>query len=199
MKIMKTPAVVVLACLLLAACQKQQITTTSIDEQNLNPLVAERYGNELADMLADLIIREDPSVADDDALKDFVQREITKAKAIARVAREDKVRGQNGTFISHGEEVFGEAVYVDRRLYFSPGFETEPGPNLRVYLTTAVDPREGDFPDETALDFGRIQSVYGAQTYSVPAGDENASLYRTVVLWDTDLERMFAFAQLQVR
>ena len=66
---------------------------------------------------------------------------------------------------------------------------------MRVYLTTAVDPRGVNFPDASALSLGLLQTPYGAQEYAFDESDSNPE-FRTVVLYDTRLERIYGFAQL---
>jgi hypothetical protein len=80
-------------------------------------------------------------------------------------------------------------------LYLSSDFVSKPGTNLHVYLTTVVDPRDGSFPDPTAIDLGAIQTVYGAQQFAVPK-QEKPELLRTFVLWDKGFNRLYGFAQL---
>ena len=89
----------------------------------------------------------------------------------------------------------GDFLYIDDTLYVGTLFEIDPLPGLHVYLTTVVDPRDVEFPDDTAMDLGPIQTAYGAHAYEVPSV-ENPLLYRTVVLWDNELGRLHSFAQL---
>ena len=53
-----------------------------------------------------------------------------------------------------------------------------------------------EFPDETAVDLGRLESAYGAQHYAVPPLDY-ANQLRTAVLYDRELKRIHGFAQLR--
>jgi hypothetical protein len=100
-----------------------------------------------------------------------------------------------GNMIPIGDFAKGDVLYVQGALYFGTLFEIDPLPDLHVFLTTVVDPREVTFPDATAMDLGLLQSAYGAQTYAVPEVD-NPLLYRTVVLWDTEFGRLHSFGQL---
>lgn len=167
---------------------------TSIQRENENPYAASRYGDELADAMANIIIRDEPD-AKDPAKRAIVDREIDKAKQLGNDARSIIARGMKGRMIAVKEEPEGEALYVDDMLYLSTDFFTRPGPNLHVYLTTAVDPRDVTFPDEPALDLGVLQKTFGPQSYSVPKQDK-PELYRTFVLYDLDLKRIYGFAQL---
>ncbi len=183
------------ACLvLLAACSNSPRSSRDIATEVLNPLTAIQYGNELADTLADIIIQDDP-LLERAGMEEFLQQNIAKAKTMVQVGRDARMRGRFGSFIPLSEYVQGDALYVDNRLYFSPTFLADPGIVLHVYLTQAVDPREVEFPDATAINLGEIQSIYGPQTYIVPP-QENPDLYRMVVLWDVQLSRLYGFAQI---
>ncbi len=187
------PAITLLAfTFLLTACGS--VSRTSIEEQNRNPFTASRYGDELADTMANLIIVDDP-ILKEEGMRERIQEVIEEGKAIADEAREEMSGMMEGVFISLGQETAGRVLHDGEVLFLSSDFETDPGPSLHLYLTTAVDPRDLEFPDPTAIDLGETQSVYGAQTYDLPA-IEDPRLYRTAVLWDSDLKRLWAFAQL---
>lgn len=177
--------------LILTACSG---STTSISQQNKNPLVASRFGDELADTMANLIITHDP-IIDDPAMRTVIEREIERGKDIAADAREIQNDGWMGAIITVKTETFGYALYVDTTLYLSSDFATKPGPAPHVYLTTVVDPRDVAFPDDTAIDLGPLQTVYGAQQYKVPKQKEPSKL-RTFVLYDETLHSISGFAQL---
>ncbi len=186
---------VLTATLLLSACNSHR--TTDIATEIVNPLTASRYGDELADRLADLIIESDP-VIQEPGMADYVTGKISDAKSIAAEARLLQDRGMMGALIGEKQSVIGYALYVDDVLYFSSDFETDPGPSLHVFLSTVVDPRDATFPDETAIDLGEIQTPYGPTAYDVPHQEE-PELLRTLVLFDTKLERLYGFSQLSVR
>jgi hypothetical protein len=180
---------------LLLGCTTVQ--RTSIEQENSNPLTASRYGDELADTMANLIIMNDPLVKEP-GMQERIQKEITHGKEIAIAARDKAAEGMQAAIISMKEAVSGYALYVDDTLYFSSDFTTKPGPALHVYLTTVVDPRDVTFPDPTALDLGSLQTTYGQQRYAVPS-QKKPELLRTVVLWDTTLNRLYGFGQLSKR
>lgn len=180
-------------CLTLGACT-QNGSRTSINQQNKNPLTASRYGDELADAMANLVIQDDPA-AKDPALRNIIDAEIARGKKLGIDARAVQAEGMKGFLIPLKEEAQGNVLYVDDSLYLSSDFITKPGPDLHAFMTTAVDPRDTVFPDKTALDLGTVQSVYGAQIYAVPAQD-NPALYRTFILFDVKLKRIYSFAQL---
>jgi hypothetical protein len=180
----------------LASCSSQ---TRSLDDALENPLMAAEYGDQLAITLANLIISKDP-IVQQDGMEAIIQREIASAKSIAKIGKEIANQGMRGTLVAQheSEQSDGEATYVNDTLYFSPSFYVSPGPALHVYLTQEVIPEEGKFPNDTSINLGKIQSPYGVQQYGVPRQDK-PELYRTLVIYDTTLKRIFAFAQLSKR
>lgn len=181
-------AVLTASILLFSACG------TGIGNENRNPLTASRYGDELADRLADLIIQNDP-VTQQPGMQDYIKGQISNAKNLAADARSTQARGMMGGLIPAKQNVTGYGLYVDDVLYLSSDFDSDPGPDLHVYLTTVVDPRDVQFPDKTALDLGTVQSPYGALSYDVPHQDK-PELLRTIVFYDRKLQRLYSFAQL---
>jgi len=160
-----------------------------------NPLVAERYWDEMVDRMATLQIGSDPLLADAKKAKVV---EDTKRDALQRSQQErEKVRlGISGDFIAVAELTEGRALLLDGTLFLGSTFTAYPGPTLRLYLTEATDPRDGVFPDPTSVDLGALQTPYGAQEYLLPEEHQDNDALRTVVLWDRRLGRMHAFAQL---
>ena len=176
---------------LLAGCSAARPT---LSDHMTNPLFAERYGEELVNRMTELEIQKDPLIenAEKKAVIDQVREQwMERAKKARDVQRE----GATGEFAEMKEYVRGRALLLGNTLYLSTTFESEPGPSLHLYLTTAVDPRDIAFPDPTAVDLGELQSPYGAQTVAVP-NVKDFSILRTLVLWDTTLDRLYGFAQL---
>lgn len=159
-----------------------------------NPLTDARRADELADTLANLTIHNDP-IIDDPTIKALVDKEIAKAKEAGDNARSMMEEGMQGSMISEKEDVRGYALFRGDSLYLSSDFESAPGLDLHLYLTSAVDPRDGTFPDEKAVDLGILHSPYGDQVYNIPSSEHRGKL-RTVVLYDKTLKRIFGFAQL---
>ncbi|MBI3336839.1 hypothetical protein HYZ98_04740 [Candidatus Peregrinibacteria bacterium] len=189
---------ILLFCLtvVLSACSQAPISyrSNALEEHLQNPLFAEHYFESLVQRMVELVIREDPILNNEQkkAIADNVRREgLEKAKE----ATQTQLKGTYGEFMVASEWAKGDALYVHDTLYFGPNFQVDPGPSLHVFLTTVVDPRLESFPDSSALDLGQIQSMIADQSYPVPNA-ENPLLYRTVVLFDTVLERIYAFAQL---
>jgi len=187
---MKISHLAIISTLLLAACN----AGTNISEQNQNPLVASRYGDELADRLADLIIQKDP-VLEQSGMEEYIKKQIAEGKSISQDAHKKQQQGMMGAIIPMKQTVTGLALYLDDTLYFSSDFTSDPGPSLHVFLTTVVDPRDAPFPDATAINLGEIQNLYGASAYTVPH-QAKPELLRTLVFFDTKLNRLYAFAQL---
>lgn len=180
--------------LLLSACGAPQ-ESTSIKRENENPLVASRYGDELADAMANYIIAGDP-VTKDSRTKSLLEKEINRGKDIADAARARQRQGLMGVILQMKQEAFGVVLVLDNTLYVSSDFVATPGPSVHVYLTEVVDPRDTVFPDPSAIDLGEVQSVYGAQQYALPKREHPERL-RTFVLYDTTLKEIYAFAQLE--
>jgi len=191
---MRTRPLIPFFLLALAACTPGQ---TNISEQNTNPLTASRYGDELADAMANYIINNDP-IIEDPEMRTLIESEIERGKDISAAAREIQSESSLGAIIGLKAATTGFALYHENTLYFSSDFSTSPGASLHVYLTTIVDPRDVEFPDSTAIDLGSLQAIYGPQQYSVPSQKEEDKL-RTFVLFDTKLTMIYGFAQLSKR
>ncbi len=182
-------------CVLAAGCGASVGGATSANTPLKNPLVAERYWDEMIDRLTTLQISGDPLLQDpkkadvvEDAKRDALQR--------SQQARETVRSGISGDFVSAAELTEGRALLLKGVLYLGSTFTTYPAPTLRIYVTESVDPRGAPFPDATTVDLGELKTPYGAQEYVLPEDErENAGL-RTVVLWDRRLERLIGFAQL---
>lgn len=182
--------------LVLTACSRspESYRSDALEEHLQNPLFAEHYFEALVQRMVEIVIRQDP-ILDDDQTKTIVDQIRREGLEKVKQATQTQLKGTYGEWIPASEWAKGEALYVNDILYFGPEFRSDPGPSLHVFLTTVVDPRMESFPDESARDLGQIQSTFGDQSYFVPNVD-NPALYRTVVLFDTVLRRIYAFAQL---
>jgi len=184
-----------LALLALTACQ----STSNSQEHTLNyllenPLYAERYAESMVDTMVNLEIYNDPTIEDENKRK-IADTAKEKWLKIAQEARKEQRKGAKGQFIPAQEYAAGEVLYLNDTIFLAPDFDSSVGPSMHFFLTTVVDPRDVEFPDETAMDIGEIQSNLGTGRYSVPTV-ENPKSFRTLVLWDTKLERIYGFAQL---
>jgi len=187
-------SILFITAILLTGCAKSP-EHISLDTRLQNPLFAERYSEELVEGLVELKLQNHPLLENTKKEK-YLEKEreywLTKAKE----SRKTQNKGTKGSILPLESYAKGEALLLDSVLYVGTEFFTTPSPSLHFLLTTVVDPRDTEFPDETSLDLGALQSAYGAQHYIIPEVDD-ISLYRTVVLWDTELELLVGFAQLR--
>ncbi|MBI1813129.1 DM13 domain-containing protein [Candidatus Peregrinibacteria bacterium] len=191
-----------LLVLALTACQPAPTPHVTLEQRLRNPIFAERYWGELVDRMVSLQMN-------DQKLLQYKTRAaiVDKIRLDALGREQDYTRKRHeaviGNFVSIGEQVQGPAMLAGNALSLGPGFETDPGPSLHVYLTTVMDPRDVPFPDATSVDLGRLESPYDSQQYDVPlppkpsgSGSAVPPHYRTVVLWDSQLQLLYGFAQL---
>jgi hypothetical protein len=186
-------SILALSLLFLAGCSNG--TSVSLSDQMRNPLFAERYWSELTDRMVTIQLN-NPELSKDEDKYALVDGTRQDALAKAQAATAKRKLGMIGNFISMNESVDGLVLLMEDALHIGPGFASYPGPSLHLYITTIVDPREGKFPDETSIDLGVLQSPYDTQSYPLPTLEKSLDQYRTAVLWDTELERLYAFAQL---
>lgn len=185
-----------LSALLLAGCGQNAAQGDPFD----NPLYARFYYQDLANHMADYSIQNDPIMKDADKKKIV---EDARADAMKGIADASAIinAGKRGSFMSDTDYAGGSTLLSGNTLYFSQDFNTYPGPSLHVFASTLLDPRGESgsiisFPNDASVDLGPLQSPYLAQAYDLPEEAKDMVL-RTVVLWDTKLERIFGFAQLQ--
>lgn len=87
------------------------------------------------------------------------------------------VQRATGSFVSIAHEGRGKAAVVEladgsRKLTIT-SFETDSGPDLRVYLSTG-DPADGELED--FVDLGALKGNRGNQQYEVPTGVDLSSI-----------------------
>ncbi len=179
----------VCTALLLAGCAANQ----AID----NPVLETQRATELADMLAALIISNDP-VAQEPDTRASIEREITRAKRALAEAQARQNECVQGGLLPIKVNVQGWTALCKDRLHFGSDFWSTPGADLRVLVTAMVDPRDGDFPDQTAIDLGQLEYPYGPMSFTV-GNTKDLEILRTVVLWDKKFNRLYGFAQLSKR
>ena len=179
----------------LAGCSQGQSGHGQSFEENMqNPLFAELYYTQLVDRLAELQIQDDASLKDQ-RITDRVNAEKLSSLKKAQDLREYLKTGLSADFIPIKEQIQGSVFTKDGMVFFSPDFISNPGIDLHVVLTNAVDPRDVEFPDKDSIDLGRLQSTFGAQQFTIPQNKQKV-LFRTVVLYDIITKRIYAFAQL---
>lgn len=187
--------IVLLPVLLLAACSALPAPDAALRESLRNPLFRENYYSDLTDHFVNLQIHNDP-VTQSGSTKALINHAREEALAAAQEASKVVSSGIFDHFNPVKEDTVGSALLVEDGFYIGTDFSTIPGLDLHVFLTTVVDPREGTFPDATALDLGSLKSPYGAQSYALPEGKEFGR-NMTVVLYDLALKRIHGFAQLR--
>lgn len=192
---MKKTLVASMALLTLTACQ----STGNTQEHKLsylleNALFAERYSEAMVDTMVELEIYNDPIIQDEKKRK-IADQTKEKWLKVAQAARKKQREGSKGGFIPMSEFTSGEVLYVDNTVFLAPDFATVPGPSLHLFLSETVDPRDVEFPDTTAIDLGEIRSNLGTSRYEVVEAGE-PSAYRSLVLWDSALGRLYGFAQI---
>lgn len=178
--------------LLLAGCGNALSPTLQGHLQN--PLFAEYYYDDLVEQMVQLVIDESP-LLDDERKKDAADRTRREALELSKAASALQEQGRQGHFVPADGFAQGEVLLLNGMLSFHPEFITIPQPSMHVLLSNAVDPRDVDFPDDSAVDIGPLQSPYGDQSYVLPANAATQP-WRTAVLWDTTLGRLVGFAQL---
>jgi len=118
------------------------------------------------------------------------------ATGSAAAAPAQPVELAHGRFRSHEHTTTGRAAVVrlpeGRRYLTLTGFETSPGPDLRVRLV----PGDGfDGGVEAAVDLGALKGNRGDQQYRLPAGVRIGD--HTVVVWCRAFSAPFGSARLQ--
>jgi hypothetical protein len=112
-------------------------------------------------------------------------------------APEGNVQVASGRFSSIAHQSTGRAAVVKllggaRKLTLSD-FETDPGPDLRLYVSTG-DPANGDLGE--FRDLGALKGNVGNQQYDLST-DVNLRRYSTVVVWCRAFSVAFAAAPLE--
>lgn len=184
----------ILATFVLSSCGgSSQASSVTRDQLLRNPLFAEQYYDDLGDQMVNLFIQNDPVTTG--PKKELIEQTRVDSPNAAREANSLQRQGRMGNFVSDKATVLGEVLLLNDRLYTGPDFVGSPGRNLQVILSKLSDPREGTFPDPDSVNLGALISPYGSQEIDVPTL-QNPGTYLSVVLWDKDLELMYAFAQL---
>ena len=187
------------SALLLSACGRPATAVSvSLEQRLANPLFAEYYFDDLVERLVDLDIQNDASL-EDAGIKNAADAARREGLQAAKNATKKQNEGVQGMMIPGKDFAQGEVLIVDDMLYFHPQFIATPGVDVRIYLSEALDPRDGDFPDASAVEVGPLQSPYGDQSYALqPSAEGERPAFRSLVLWDAALERLSGFAQLRM-
>jgi len=181
--------------LFLSACTPDQgPLAIHLDQRLENPLFAEHFAKILVLRMTEIEIQKDP-ILEDEKKRRIVEETKKHWMEVDREARKIQREGISGEFIGIKEYALGEVLLLDSMLYIGPTFELDTGPEVHLFLSNVIDPRDIEFPDEESLSLGPLQSPFGAQRYELPP-ELDLSVIRTVVLWDMKLERILGFAQL---
>jgi hypothetical protein len=108
-----------------------------------------------------------------------------------------------GQFASVAHETRGEATIHEvaggGRLLRLTNFETSNGPDVRVYLVAATNPRDDDsVKNAETVDLGALKGNIGDQNYDLPAGIDLAK-YPSVTIWCRRFSVNFGTAPLTPR
>lgn len=101
----------------------------------------------------------------------------------------------SGTFVGRDASHQGSGSFTlieengERILTFSDDFRASRGPDLFVWLVKGDD-------TSTFVNLGRLQSVSGAQSYTVPE-DVNLSDFDRVIIWCRLFRFLFSTAEFQ--
>lgn len=110
-----------------------------------------------------------------------------------------QVLALSGSFRSLAHQTSGQAILErdQNGQYFVrfENFETENGPDVRVYLSAAEGSAEGDELIRDFIDLGALKGNIGNQNYDVPAGVD-VSKFRSAVVWCRRFKVGFGVAPL---
>ncbi len=187
---------IVSALLLLSACAKSTgVAQVELLDRLRNPLFAYTYYQDRTQHMVSMIINQDPALKDP-AIRSAIEDAQKRSVEAAREADARRKSALGGNFVRGSDYVVGHVILLDGVVYMGPDLDVPPGVATHVYLSKALDPRDAEFPDPTAVDLGILQSHIGDQAYVAPASEADKP-WMTVVLYDAPLKRVVGFAQLQ--
>ena len=104
-----------------------------------------------------------------------------------------------GNFIDRSHPTSGRADVLNdgstQRFLRFEDFETDNGPDLNVYLSTApANAPSGDFDDDF-VDLGDLKGNIGSQNYEIPV-DVDLDRYQSVVIWCVRFGVVFGAADI---
>jgi hypothetical protein len=102
-----------------------------------------------------------------------------------------------GAFVSVEHQTTGKVSIVtegsQRYLTLDKSFQTSDGPDLFVILHQANKPQS--YRKNSYVLLGKLQSIKGAQRYSIPA-NLDLTAYKSAVIWCRQFSATFAYAPL---
>ena len=139
---------------------------------------------DMAEEMTEVMADEPVMVEADDDMPDMVAEVVTLA---------------SGSFIDRSHPASGMALVLndgtEQRFLRFEDFETDNGPDLNVYLSTAPpDAPAGDFDDDF-VDLGDLKGNIGPQNYEIPT-NVDLSRHSTVVIWCVRFGVAFGAAEL---
>lgn len=137
----------------------------------------------------------------------FIDKKVDETAPISAAASptptvEETIRvlQSSGSFRSLAHKTSGQAILdqaEDGNYYVRfETFETENGPDVRVYLSTAAATEEGNAFIQDFIDLGDLKGNIGDQNYQIPHGTDLAK-YRSVVVWCRRFKVGFGVAPLE--
>ena len=114
-------------------------------------------------------------------------------------ASTEPVVSASGEFVSRDHSTSGTVRVLDLagdgRIVRIEGLDTDNGPDLYLYLSTAAaDGPEGAFDDDF-FNLGRLKGNQGDQNYALPS-EVDLSRFRSVVIWCDRFNSVFGAADL---
>lgn len=107
--------------------------------------------------------------------------------------------GRAGAFMSRDHPTSGKAMVLamqdGSRLLRLEDLDTDNGPDLRVYLSTAPASAPGSAFNDDFVDLGALKGNIGSQNYTI-AANVDASKYQSVVIWCRRFSVAFGVAPL---
>jgi hypothetical protein len=105
----------------------------------------------------------------------------------------------SGSFIDRSHPTEGTAEVLNdgtsQRFLRFEDFSTDNGPDLNVYLSTALPDAADDLFDDDFIDLGNLKGNVGPQNYEIPE-DVDLDRYPTVVIWCVRFTVAFGAASL---
>jgi len=138
--------------------------------------------------------------------KEPVEKELENEAAVTEPEKEmtnDKVMVKDddmptspqiiakGTFQPKAHEVKGKALLIqdgDSKILRFEDFETDNGPDLRIYLASSLDNKD-------SIDLKELKATKGNVNYEVP-NDIDIKKYNKVLVWCRAFKVLFSYAEL---
>jgi hypothetical protein len=161
-------------------------------------LLSDEFSEDMADNMTADMAGEPVMVKVDEAMPEMQMESATagadEEEAIAMIETIF-----TGNFVDRSHPTSGRADVLNdgstQRFLRFEEFETDNGPDLNVYLSTAgADADAGAFDDDF-IDLGDIKGNIGPQNYEIPA-DVDLDRYSTVVIWCVRFGVAFGAAEI---